>query len=304
MRDIVERIAELSVRHGLKGRILTFGRLYPNLDVTYGSARNLLDRLGLAASSLREGEDDELMAHEEAYFQALGYDALESLDISDYEGATHIWDLNRPEIPSDLTQRFDVILNNGTLEHIFNVPNCLSNVTQMLKPGGYIIHEVPCHNHFDHGFYTFSPCLFFDYYAANKFQILESTVYRRDRPGDIARVWGTTFFNPYEQTPGDAFTGRMDSGCYFQTFMARKTDESTDDVVPIQGDYSRLAGDVRRKAMADSAAAARRREEALNAEIASLTRLIEQQKQLIEQKDQAQTNLYRQILALQGLDPS
>src|ERR1051325_11525676 len=60
-------------------------------------------------------------------FQLMGFSEVLTLDYSDYEGAEIIFDLNRP-IPDDLLVklgRFDLIVESGNLEHIFNVPQVL-----------------------------------------------------------------------------------------------------------------------------------------------------------------------------------
>src|SRR5437879_4402407 len=53
----------------------------------------------------------------EAFFEVLGTERLESLDMTDFEGATIIHDLNKPA-PPQLKGRFDTVFDGGTLEHI------------------------------------------------------------------------------------------------------------------------------------------------------------------------------------------
>src|SRR3546814_6352081 len=53
-------------------------------------------------------------------FGELGFSQTESIDISAYEGCTHLADLNVSPIPDHLRQRFGLIYNGGTLEHIFD----------------------------------------------------------------------------------------------------------------------------------------------------------------------------------------
>uniref|UniRef100_A0A6C0K7R4 Methyltransferase n=1 Tax=viral metagenome TaxID=1070528 RepID=A0A6C0K7R4_9ZZZZ len=56
----------------------------------------------------------------EPLFRDLGYEIVESLDNSAYEGATRIHNMNR-EIPAPVA-RYDYIYDGGTIEHIFNCP--------------------------------------------------------------------------------------------------------------------------------------------------------------------------------------
>ena len=62
-----------------------------------------------------------------------------------------------------------MIIDGGTMEHIFHIPNVLNNIYRMLRVGGRIIHISPSSNYVDHGFYSFSPTLFYDFYQTNKF---------------------------------------------------------------------------------------------------------------------------------------
>jgi hypothetical protein len=102
----------------------------------------------------------------------LGVDELEILDNSAYEGATLIHDLNQP-IPESLRGRFDAVIDAGTLEHVFNFPVALANLMNMVKVGGSIFITTAANNLCGHGFYQFSPELFFRAFTAeNGFNLL------------------------------------------------------------------------------------------------------------------------------------
>jgi len=96
----------------------------------------------------------------EPFFKTLGVQRLVSIDASDFEGATLIHDLNLP-IPDDLKSQFDVVYDGGTLEHIFDFPTAVRNCMEMTRAGGRVILHTPANNQFGHGFYQFSPELFF-----------------------------------------------------------------------------------------------------------------------------------------------
>lgn len=103
----------------------------------------------------------------------LGVDELEVLDNSAYEGATLIHDLNQP-VPESLHARFDAVIDAGTLEHVFNFPVALANLMKMVKVGGSIFITTPANNLCGHGFYQFSPELFFRAFTAeNGFNLLK-----------------------------------------------------------------------------------------------------------------------------------
>ena len=81
--------------------------------------------------------------------------SVDSLDLSNFEGATIILDLNK-EIPASYHNQFDTIIDAGTLEHVFNVKQALENLVHMLKQEGQIIHISPTNGFSGHGFYQFS----------------------------------------------------------------------------------------------------------------------------------------------------
>lgn len=94
------------------------------------------------------------------------------MDIDSYEGADHLFDLNEPECPSTLHSRFDLIVDGGSLEHCFNLPNALNSLNMMLRDNGVVFHTNPANKMLDHGFFQISPTLYSDYYQAAGFDLL------------------------------------------------------------------------------------------------------------------------------------
>lgn len=73
------------------------------------------------------------------WFRLLGAKRLEILDASDYEGATLIHDMNRPlsgDMRSSCAGKMSLVFDGGSLEHIFNVPQALQNIAELLVEGG------------------------------------------------------------------------------------------------------------------------------------------------------------------------
>ena len=60
-----------------------------------------------------------------------------------------------------MKRRFTVVFDGGSLEHIFNFPVAIRNCMEMVQCNGHFIGIVPCNNYMGHGFYQFSPELFF-----------------------------------------------------------------------------------------------------------------------------------------------
>lgn len=96
--------------------------------------------------------------------EKLGATVVESIDIDSYEGASIIHDFNLP-IPMHLHENFDMVIDGGSLEHIYDIAQSFENCAHLVKLGGYIVHNLPFHNWALHGLYQFSPELFFQLYS-------------------------------------------------------------------------------------------------------------------------------------------
>ncbi len=107
---------------------------------------------------------EEVKFCEDLLIDHFGSIKVDSIDNSDYEKATFVYDMNLP-IPEHLHEVYDTVIDGGTLEHIYNIPQALKNCSSFLKPGGQIIHCLPANNYCGHGFYQFSPELFFSLYS-------------------------------------------------------------------------------------------------------------------------------------------
>jgi hypothetical protein len=169
-----------------------------------------------------------------AFLRSLGFAEVKTLDYSAYEGCDYVFDLNQAELPGELAGRFDVIIDGGTMEHVFHVPNALRNLFAMLRVGGRVVHMSPSSNYVDHGFYSFSPTLFWDYYAANRFDVNDCKLIRHT-PNHDTDPWEILDYQP--GCLSEASYGGLDDAMYALYFVATKTPESTSDRIPQQGAY-------------------------------------------------------------------
>jgi SAM-dependent methyltransferase len=90
----------------------------------------------------------------------LGARTIHSVDYSTFEGADIVHDMNLPT-PTEMDDRFDVVIDGGTLEHVYNIPVAWENCMRSLKVGGRLFLFTTANNYCGHGFYQFSPELFF-----------------------------------------------------------------------------------------------------------------------------------------------
>lgn len=170
----------------------------------------------------------------EALLSTLGAKHCHSIDASDFEGATHVLDLNRP-VPDALAGAFSTIIDGGTLEHVFDFPQAIRNVSKMLRVGGHFISINGTNNFMGHGFYQFSPELFFRAFSNKNGYDIESMVVTEVNDDG---VW-------YEVTDPASYGDRVQLVNNSRTYLmmrARKTADAPDFVeFPQQSDYANTA---------------------------------------------------------------
>lgn len=179
-------------------------------------------------------------------FHALGDCKVVAIDVSDYEGAEIIHDLSTP-VPDDLKSRFDFIYDGSSLDNIFNGPQALLNMAEMLRPGGRIllfnaINSVPT------AYLKFSPDWFTDFFAINGYADVRAYVVEwpvsadyiptvpKGYPPQGGRMWR---YDPYiEQAGGSyqhpAIAAQTQQYCFC---IAEKAENSTSSILPVQMHY-------------------------------------------------------------------
>ena len=177
-------VLQLIVR-GLKsencsGRVLTFGR--NGVDASY---QDLLKIFGAENGKYRALREEEIVSdpltqfgesvHQDVFFKMLGYTQVHTVDYYDNEKPTFILDLNK-KVPSSMEGQYDLVSDSGTMEHCLDVKEVLFNTIRLLRPGGYVCFCTPMSGAVNHGFYSFSPTLFWDFYGENGFDRMQMSV--------------------------------------------------------------------------------------------------------------------------------
>ena len=166
------------------GRVLTLGRQSVYMPNHHYQAQ--LQALGV------EQKQNE---YADSFFTGLGATSVDFMDVSDYEGANVIHDLNQP-IPLNLAESYDCVFDGGALEHVFNFPVALKNCMALVRPGGHLIIITTCNNYAGHGFYQFSPELFYSALSAvNGYGVIQMLIVQKNQwyavanPGEVgARI--------------------------------------------------------------------------------------------------------------------
>jgi len=124
--------------------------------------------------------------HQKTLFEMMGFDPslVQSIDVDPYENADLLHDFNLP-LPGHLVGKFDLLVDFGTIEHIFDVRQNFENITKVLALNGRVLHFCPA-NIINHGFFNVSKDLLRDAYLPNGFeeetlQYVSSSVKMPDR---------------------------------------------------------------------------------------------------------------------------
>lgn len=166
------RLLLLAKRQGADfSRTLCLGRL--NLALSKTTMKHILREFGAF-----EGEPQikRIFSDPKGFFEPflkeLGADVTDSVDATDYEGATHTSDLN-DGLPESMQGQYDAVIDGGTLEHVFNFPVALKGAMEAVKEGGRIYIMTQCNNAMGHGFYQFSPELFWRVFSPENGFVVE-----------------------------------------------------------------------------------------------------------------------------------
>ncbi len=172
---------------------------------------------------------------DELFFQMIGFDTLTAIDISDFQSANIVFDMNTTGILDKLDDPVDFVFDAGCTEHFFHIPNALQNIYDALKVGGRVFHFLPMNNYPEHGFYQFSATLFADYYTANNYTLHSQKIVEVLETSNPDQGYFYMDYN-FQQVGPDMFGVLKDRNLY-NAVIAEKTAESSYDVMPVQKRY-------------------------------------------------------------------
>lgn len=191
----VELIIQEHLHKPLTGDILLIGR--QNTDIPPQAMLNLLDLYGITPRVPLELEKRGSLAHnvltlsddtdriaDVAVFHSLADVNVMALDISDYEGAEIVHDLNLP-LPDKYKGRFDFIFDGSSMDNIFNGAQALFSFSELLRPGGRVL-AYNASNSARTAYSMYSPDWFFDFFAANRYA--DCKLYLHEFPFEGAAV--------------------------------------------------------------------------------------------------------------------
>lgn len=236
-RATVSWLMEEAQRRPFRGNILTLG--VQNVFLTQAEFEDLAAKRGVVLGPVPSDDAPSLVdgtVSAEHVFRRLGFDNVVTTDADPFEGCDLVFDLNAPNPPAQHRGVYDMVLDGGTLEHVFHVPNALSNLLAFANDTGRIVHQVPSSNHIDHGFWMFSPTLFWDYYTANGVELPRFDLFRYRSPAARDALWDFAQYRP--NTLRKMMFGGLGGGCFGLAIVAEKTGPIEQPVIPQQGMYA------------------------------------------------------------------
>lgn len=168
------------------------------------------------------------------FFKVLGISEVLTIDIPGCEHEPElIHDLNQP-LPEHYVDRFNLILDPGTIEHVFDAKTGFTNIVRALKVGGTIIQQVPVYS-YNGGYYSINPNVLNDFYRENGFSELKTFIIMWDRYHAYTGKHRCYEYNDELLSSRHALADY--DQCRFSPhvlFIARKTENLSEIRVPLQ----------------------------------------------------------------------
>jgi hypothetical protein len=225
----------------IEGDIVLIGR--QSVLLTMQEALQLVKEAGV---SLREKFFEEIDAStvgtineghitDRSFFSIFSPGKIKALDVSSYEGAEIIHNLNEP-LPDRYHQIADFVFNGSCLDNLFDPASAIKALSAILRPAGRIIHVEhgsPCNG----AFLTYSPEWFFDFYALNNYSDCKTFVCTFT---NLHLPWNVFQWQPYvESQTGGLEIVIVPSGPLqmLNLVVAEKVVGSSDTKMPVQAHY-------------------------------------------------------------------
>jgi hypothetical protein len=130
-----------------------FGKDPPKIDALPNSTKHSSDLFSI--------DDRELFR-----WLSPNIDSIDVLDVSPYEGANVIHDLNTP-IPQNLAGKYDFIYDSSVLDNIFNPASGIINIYRMMSTNGRYV-GLNVSSFYPGAFVSLPPEWFYGFFASNR----------------------------------------------------------------------------------------------------------------------------------------
>ncbi|MEZ4753771.1 MAG: hypothetical protein R3A13_05600 [Bdellovibrionota bacterium] len=228
-RTVISLLAETVLENRKYRKAITIGR--QSLVLTEDEKNYISTKLNKNHLQITSEYADEYIK------SLLGLEDLKSMDISDYEGAEIIHDLNH-ELPEELNEKFDLLIDGGSLEHIFNIPEAIKSYMKLIKEGGDLFIVTVGNNHFGHGFYQLSPDFFYRVFSIeNGFEVRKLIIEDHSYPSAELGMRNTCYEVKDPETLGKRVGLVSKRPCLIICHARRIKIKEIFKTFPIQSDY-------------------------------------------------------------------
>jgi SAM-dependent methyltransferase len=243
--EAIEAIAREHAYRPISGDVLFIGR-----QTTYFTPQELVGILSAhghavdvsaievdrSTTNRQSGYERKELVTDRSIFRAIGVNSVRALDVSAYEGAEIIHDLNTP-LPRELCGSADFVVDGSTLDNVFDPATALRNMAALLRPGGRLV-TINAYTSQQTAYTLCSPPWYFDYFVENGFADCRVYVVVAP-PGRTNVFWLDPGYVAYDRHGTFRFTAR---GNVFILAFAERGASSTTHRSPVQQCYRDAEG--------------------------------------------------------------
>ena len=221
---LIDFIAKELLPQTSKNNIVSLARQQVSSD--YYEIKNYLENNGFNINL----QPNQIITSKEI-FESFGFKNYDDIDFSTDDGCNIIHDMNIP-IPEQYHNKYDLVFECGTLEHIFDVKTVFENIIKMTKVDGYVCHISPF-DWLNHGFYNFSLTIFYDVYRVNGFDNMKFYIIKMRN--DFVK-WQVTRYMQVDFVPSQIGLEMAENEYMLIGFIAQKK-KNMKFQIPIQAAY-------------------------------------------------------------------
>jgi len=161
IRDLIRKGIFENIRS-----VIELGSL--DIQADYGEVCGFFDSLNLDYENEKLQEsmrNDRIPA--KILYEGIGIEQYKCIDTDGFHGC-YQFDLNEDIGKAyGYDEKFDLVTNLGTGEHIFNQYAFFKNIHDLCKVNGFMLHGLPMQGFVNHGFYNYNPRLFYSLAKSN-----------------------------------------------------------------------------------------------------------------------------------------
>jgi hypothetical protein len=169
-------VVELGAQQ-LSNDFLRSGDLVRKAEALFGAAHPY--ELPAPRPSTVSAEHVELLSSDAPFardfWMALGFEYA-AIDVDGSPGSIPL-DLNYDRVPSALHNKYGLVTNLGTTEHVCNQMNAFKVAHDLAAPGGVMIHHLPAGGMLNHGLVNYNPKFFWHLARSNDYKWLYMNFY-------------------------------------------------------------------------------------------------------------------------------